>query len=221
MFSIRKMFLNYLLKAMNDYTLLIPGLGSTRTAIESIREMLREKCTGLIEVFDYDSRGAWDVSNFLLNRLVTSVKTERFSRLMTKLSEVINMSLGLRVHIIAHSHGALLLYKALVALSIAAKKPLDMQNFTVDAYGPAKLIPAFCKYFALQSATNHFQRNDWILRLHGSLRVRDRTEFDHVSSDGTVFRIKITKDPRYVTGRDAHQSYYDESIWNAMGTCRL
>ncbi|GAQ92590.1 hypothetical protein KFL_010640030 [Klebsormidium nitens] len=42
---------------MNDYTLLIPGLGSTETAIESIRDMLREKCTGMIEVFDYDSRG--------------------------------------------------------------------------------------------------------------------------------------------------------------------
>lgn len=53
---------------MYAYTLVVPGLGSTRDATESIRELLRMKCTGIIEVFDYDSRGAWDISNFLRNQ---------------------------------------------------------------------------------------------------------------------------------------------------------
>lgn len=206
---------------MNDYTLLIPGLGSTETAIESIREMLREKCTGMIEVFDYDSRGMWDLGDFLRNRLFTSTKTDRLTRLLTKLSEITSLPLDVRVHIIAHSHGALLLHKALMTLSIWARHQLQLQNVTVDAYGPAKLIPASCEHYALRGATNHFHEKDWILRLQGRLRRTDESEFDHRSSDGTVFHIKMTKDPRYSSGRDAHQSYYDESIWDAMGSCKI
>lgn len=207
---------------MVAYTLIVPGLGSTRNAIESIRELLRIRCTGIIEVFDYDSRGAWNMSNFLRNQW-SSWRTDRLSRLLTKLVQITSLPSNLQIHLIVHSHGALLLYKALIALSVTAQKRLSLYNIIVDAFGPAKLIPTDCKYFALQGATNYFHERDWILRMHGKVRAgaSQSDDFDHKAHDGTVFRIRMLRDPGYVSSKDAHKSYFDANIWDAVGSCTI
>jgi hypothetical protein len=148
---------------MYAYTLIIPGLGSSKAAVDDIRDMLASRCTGMIDVFNYDSKGHRNVVDFMQNTLsgvgLGSTST-RVGRLTKKLVEILTFPEGTSIHILAHSHGALLLYNALMAISAAKHEKLSIPYVDVDVFGPAKMIPQESPCFQLGKAVNHFERND-------------------------------------------------------------
>jgi hypothetical protein len=217
-------------RKMSSYTLLIPGLGSSRKALDKIRGFLAERCTGFVDVFDYDSRGALDVGNFILNqasRIATWFPaSKRAKRMTAKLEEIIGYP-AVKIHIIAHSHGALLLYRILQVLAIKSGKVLNLENISIDTFGPAKLIPRVCPYFRLNMAVNHFHPRDWILKTHSKLQTQFKLSSQLPGQVRYVDSAKIEYVINFLTAYNtngfahAHQSYFDQLIWDSIGSCSI
>lgn len=154
-------------------TVWIPGVSSKRDYKRDIKIILdskeKDNTSCPVAFFPYSSTTTLlDVAAAGIDLHVT-----RANR-----TQVRNMQLALvtfvkyfkQVHIVCHSHGALILRRALESLG------LHHPSISVHAFGPATLIPKRTSLFSVGRAINWVNKEDVLVTL-GILRVPNETAF--------------------------------------------
>ena len=152
-------------------TLLVPGVGSSKARVAYIRRKWNNP-NGF--VFDYDSRTPLlDAVNFIKNKRRGS-SSDRVQRLVKDIRNIA-IRYGGNLKILAHSHGALLTYRALQALY--KTDPSLVKNIEVTAYGPGQPIPVKSPTLVLKRALNKINIDDWVQRVSSAfsrtLKLKD------------------------------------------------
>ena len=152
-------------------TLLVPGVGSSKARVAYIRRTWNNP-DGF--VFDYDSRTPLiDAVDFFKNKRRGS-SSDRVQRLVKDI-KTIGTLYGGNLKILAHSHGALLVYRALQALY--KTDPALVKNLEVTAYGPGQPIPVKSPTLVLRRALNKINIDDWVQKVSSAftraLKLKD------------------------------------------------
>lgn len=141
---------------MRQATILVTGVGSSAAKVAYYRKTWRDP-DGF--VFDYNSRSKLvDAVNFLKNKRRGSFG-DRVQRLAAFVEEIADKYQN-NVRILAHSHGALLVQRALEHLY--AQDPAGISKFDVVTYGPGQPVPVKSATLVLHTAVNTININDFV-----------------------------------------------------------
>ena len=145
-------------------TILVTGVGSSTAKVAYIRSKWHDP-DGF--VFDYNSRTKLvDAVNFLKNKRRGSFG-DRVQRLAVFVAGIAARYRN-NVRILAHSHGALLVNRALEHLY--ALDPAGVSKIDVLAYGPGQPIPVKSPTLTLHTAVNTININDFVRFVSSAFR---------------------------------------------------
>jgi hypothetical protein len=145
-------------------TILVTGVGSSAAKVAYIRSKWRDP-DGY--VFDYNSRSKLvDAVNFLKNKRRGSFG-DRVQRLAVFVAQIAAAYRN-NVRILAHSHGALLVQRALEHLY--ALDPVGVSKFDVATYGPGQPVPVQSSTLRLRTAVNTININDFVQFVSSAFR---------------------------------------------------
>lgn len=161
-------------------TVIIPGMGYNKSLFCSERNNnfsrplnpFKEQFSFLksVIVFDYESKGNMhNIGRYLLNS--TGYRTKAQYRLAELLEDVIRKTNNSKqIQIIAHSHGALILYSFL--RHFPKYRPYIKQ---ITTFGAARVIPQ--SSIPSGNILNVYHKNDWVLRfINPTIRSKSYNE---------------------------------------------
>ena len=138
-------------------TIIIPGMGySENKCGKSIsNKFVRGLPNSSVSVFNYQSKGiVGNISRFVLNY------SGRITDAQKRLAQLIENS-GKNLQIIAHSHGALILYSLLNNCSRCRSCRDNISK--IITFGAANMIPP--DYIPTGNVVNVYHTDDWVLKL--------------------------------------------------------
>lgn len=170
--------MNYGISKILD-TVIIPGMGYKKSLFCSERNNnfskplnpFKQQFSFLkkVIVFDYESKGDMhNIGRYLLNS--TGFRTKAQYRLAELLDDVIQKTKNKQIQIIAHSHGALILYSFL--RHFPKYRPYIKR---ITTFGAARVIPQ--SSIPSENVLNVYHKNDWVLRfINPTIRTKSYNE---------------------------------------------